>query len=428
MTGRRANRVFTALMGAVMAVALTSCSGSSGQAVARKGNRADCTVSVTSLLAVTQRYLNGVGQPGGAANGQASPSSQTSAAADEKEFTAAVRDISAYAVSLGCDPGRFQADLTQGLARLRTRGPLANAVLLQLRAQSGGATAGHDPLQPGDNVAAAVAAAPSATTVRLGPGTFVLPQTLALIRGVTVAGSGRDRTRLVSSAADGTVLVLTSEPTELSNLTVSRAGSTPGSVIDVAPVSQLTVRQARVSGGRLGPGGRDGAGIVLAAGVGGQTGASRRTTLVLLDSELLDNAAAGLVASGDHRVDVRRTLVARSKQCGICFLDRSDGVVRDSSLVDDAVGLLVTGAARPTLLRSQVRGGRVGVQASGTARPWIRDNVLSGTDRSAMIWAGTARGRIEGNRCDHAPFGIVVGPKVLPFVGTNSCTVNRGRE
>jgi hypothetical protein len=72
-----------------------------------------------------------------------------------------------YASQRDCDQEQFQSPLTEVLAAVSTGGPVARAVLLQLQAATAAAPTPAGPLQPGDDVAAAVAAAASAATVQL---------------------------------------------------------------------------------------------------------------------------------------------------------------------------------------------------------------------------------------------------------------------
>ena len=441
MTGSRSWGA--ALAAAVVALLLTGCNGDSrpSKPAVSTSRAAECTSSVSSLLAVTQRYLDAVGgtRVGGSPGGEsprpdassppaASPTGTASVdlVSEQEQFTSALKNIRAYASSRGCDPRAFEADLATGLRTLRTGGPVAKAVLLQLRgapAPRAGAA-----LRPGDDVAAAIAAAPDGGTVLLGAGTFALSDTVALLRGVTLRGAGRDSTTLQATVASGPLLVLSADRVTLQDLTIRRTGSVPGPVVSAGPTATLTVSHARVSGARADRSGLGGVGILMSGGPGGQTAAVRRTTLTVIDSELVDNAVAGVVLAGEHRADIRRTLFARSAQCGICFLATSDGLVRDSRFVDNGAGVVSAGDARPKLTESEVTGGQVGIQVIDRSAPEISNVTVTGPVRAAMIWTATARGRVEGNRCLRVTFGIVVGPHALPYLGANACGVARGRQ
>lgn len=388
----------------------------------------DCAAAVDSLLGVTQRYLDSI--EGSSATSDAEPGDDRAAdadaaAADSEQFTDALGNIRGYAADLGCDPEVFQDDLSEGLERLTAGGPVARAVLLQLQAEDSG-SATKPSLAPGDDVAAAVAAAPSGATVELGPGTHELSDTLVLLRGVTLRGAGRDATVLQSPAPGGVVLVLTGEPVALHDLAVTHAGDAPGPAVSGGPAASLSITGARISGARADAEGAGGVGVLMAAGVGGQTGPVRRTSLQVTDTEIVDNEVAGFVVAGEHRADIAGTTVVRSGQCGVCFLGTSDGTVADSRFADNAAGVVVGSDAKPAVQGNEINGGEVGIQVIDRAAPEITGNTVTGSARAALIWTDTAAGRVDGNRCIDVEFGIVVGSTAAPFLAENDCRVARG--
>lgn len=401
---------------------------------------ADCAAAVDALLGVTQRYLDSI--EGTSATSQAPSAESTPEAtstpdgastpddadpnADAEQLNDALSNIRAYAAGLGCDAETFQDDLSRGMQELSAGGPVARAVLLQLQAdEAGGVAAGV--LAPGDDVAAAVAAAPSGATVELGPGTHELSETLVLLRGVTLRGAGRDATVLQSPTPGGVVLVLTGEPTALQDLALAHVGPDQGSVVSGGPAATLSLTGARVVGARADSEGVGGVGILMAAGSGGQTGPVRRTTLQVTDTELLDNAVAGIVVAGEHRAELVRATVERNGQCGVCFLGTSDGGVRESRFADNAAGIVAGGDAKPSVQGSTITGGEVGLQVLDRAAPEVAGNTVTAARRAAMIWTDTAAGRVDANRCVDVEFGIVVGPGAMPFLAENDCRVARGQ-
>jgi hypothetical protein len=418
-----------------VAVLVTGCGGGpSDEELARDADArraADCSAAVESLLGVTQRYLDtieGTSAPATDAGSgtPAQPTGTPDPAAEEQRFSDALGNIRGYAGEIGCDPQEFQAGLADGLAKLATGGPVARAVLLQLQADAvPGRRAPRGPIEPADDLAAVVAGAASSTVLELAAGTFELPDTLVLLRGVTLRGAGREATVLRSAAAGGVVLLLTGEDVALEGLGVERVGDGPGPVISAAPTATLTVSAVRVTGARADAEGLGGVGILMAAGAGGQTGPARRTSLRLTDSDLRDNAVAGVVVAGEHRAEVLRTTVTRSGQCGVCFLDTSDGVVRESTFTGSVAGVVAAGDARPSVQASTIVGGEIGIQAGDRAAPAVQDTTIRGSARAALLWTDTATGRLDGNRCVDVEFGIVVGPQAAPFVGENDCAVAR---
>ncbi len=434
----RGQRWRAAGLPAAILLLLPACQGTSSEgdriAAAEARRAADCAAAVGSLLAVTQRYLDGVGATTASGASQTAPSPSTESAVDQQveqeQFGRALQDVRGYSSRRGCEPEQFQSELSEGLTGLSAGGPVARAVLLQLQADSDppARPATPSPLQPGADVAAAVAAAPGGATVQLAAGTFELTDTLALLRGVTLRGAGRDATVLQTGAGGGALLVLTGELVAVQSLTLRRTGEAPGPVLSAAPVAALELTNARIAGARADGDGLGGVGVLMSAGSGGQTGPARRVSLRVTDTEILDNAVAGVVIAGEHRAEFLRTVVERSGQCGVCYLDTSDGVVRDSSFTDNAAGIVAGGNARPKIEASTVTGGEVGIQAIDRAAPDVTGTTVVRAARAAFVWTGAATGRLGGNRCVDVEFGIVAGPSSAPLLGENDCRVARGEQ
>jgi hypothetical protein len=345
---------------------------------------------------------------------------------DAQEFTTALHDIRGYAAILGCDQKVFRDDLVAGMRTLKTGGPVAHAVLLQLQSQTSG-TPAPTTVAPGGDLAAAVAAAAAGATITLQPGTYELSDTLVLLRGVTLKGAGRDSTTVRSASSDGVMLVLTGDAVELDALSLVHTGNAPGSVLSAAPTATLSLSGVRVAGARSDSAGGGGVGVLMAAGAAGQTGPARRTSLRMRDSEAADDAVGGVVVAGEHRADISGLTVQGSAQCGVCFLGTSDGTLADSRLSGNAAGLVVAGDARPAVSRISVDGGQVGVQVVDRAAPAVDAATVTGSTRAAFLFAGQTTGSITGSRCSGTPYGIVVTPQAAPTVLRDDCPVARGQ-
>lgn len=419
-----------------MALLLPGCAGgestSAEPTAAARQLAADCDAVVRRLLAIGQGYLDSIDTSratdpttGSAADEQPADDADADVAERSEEFRRALTDLRAYAGQSGCDPERFQDRFSQGLAALATGGPVARAVQQQLVADAAGRRAPTGELASGDDLASAVAATASGGTVRLQAGTFELADALVLLRGVTITGAGRDATTLVSAAGDA-VLVLTGEPVALRGMTVRTGGDDPGSVVTGGPGAEVTIDEVRISGGVSSETG-EGAGVLMAEGPGGQEGPRRRTTLRMTDSELTGNGGAGLLASGEQRVELDRVTASDNGLCGLCFVGRSDGTVQETTVTGSPAGVLIGGAARPVLRTTTVTGGEVGVQVLGTAAPELDRVTVAGSSRAGVVWGDTATGVARGTTCRDVPFPLVVGPDAAPTVEGDGCPVARGQ-
>jgi hypothetical protein len=391
-----------------------------------------CASAVDDIAGAAERYLRTYAGGGevtaadavSAAEGTAAGPGDDEEALDETGFQEALAAAQDVLSARRCDPMRTQTLLEERLAEVDAEGPVADAVLRQLTAT----LTGRMPVEPtettvaaGDDLREALAMAPDGSTLVLEPGEHRVDHTLVLLAGVEVRGAGRDATSIVSTAPEAAVLVLTDQLVSLEDLTVRHEGDAPASVILGGPAAAVAVSGVRVSGARAAEDGRGGAGILMFGA--GTEAAGRGTTLEVTDAELIANEAGGIVLTGGHRSSIVRALFAGNGQCGICFLDASDGSVEDSGFEGNGVGIAATGSARPALVRITVTGGEVGLQAADEAAPAVQGATISGTSRAAVILSGAVTGSLEGVSCTDVAFGIVVGPDVRPVIGETSCDV-----
>jgi hypothetical protein len=410
--------------------------GGSGPTSSDAGAQTGCTTAVASIVSATERYVSGY--ESGRAVSAVSPAEQGSLGAStttadpgpgtmtEADLQAALADADAVLRDQQCDPLGVRTALTEGLGRVATEGPVADAVLRQITASMTGRLAaqpGVTTVGPGDDLRDALAMSPDGSTLQLEAGEYRLDTSLVLLTGVVLRGAGRDATTITSTAPDAAVLALTDRRVELIDLTVHREGDAPGSAILGGPAASVVVSGARLTGAKVDQDGQGGAGILMYDD--GQAAAGRGTTLEVTDTELRDNEAAGIVLSGGHRASVVRTAFLSNGQCGICFLDAADGSVEDSSFEGNGIGVAATGTARPTVLRVIIQGGEVGVQAADAAAPVIDGATISGAIRAAIIYSGDASGSLDKVTCQDVPFGIVVGPGAHPQVGATDCELAR---
>lgn len=396
-----------------------------------------CATAVTSIVDATQRYVSGYesaraasseGAPDAGAAAiptESTPTTATSAdALGEAEFQRQLDDADERLRDLRCDPRQVRTALVDGLGRVAAEGPVADAVLRQLSASLTGQTSPRaDVVQvaPGEDLRDVVARVPEGTTIELAAGEHRLDASLVLLSGVTIRGAGRDATSIVSTAPDAAMLLLTGGRVELTGLTVRHEGDATASVVLGGPAASVVLTDARVSGGRVDGEGQGGSGILMFDDAEAATG--RGTTMEVTGTELLDNRGGGIVLTGGHRASVVATLFAANGQCGICFLGAADGSVEDSILDDNGIGIAAMGTARPTLLRLTLRAGEVGIQAGDAATPSVEGVTITGAQRAALIFTGTAGGSLSGVTCEDVPFGIVISPDAAPQIGDTDCEV-----
>lgn len=440
---RQRARSIGALLAAV-GLGLAGCAGDAAErpdptASASLRAKAECAAAVSSMVHATQRYVDGFARASAvaapaASNAGAAPTAQPTVApavtsSTDAEFQAALVSAQQVIADSRCATEQLRADLQAGLSGVTAQGAVSAAVLRQVTASMTGRlapAAATREVAPGDDLAQVLAELPEGSTVVLAAGEYALSDPLVLLTGVALRGVGRGRTTIVSTAPEAAVLVLTGGRVELRDLAIRRTGDAAGSVVLGGPASSVVVSGVRFAGGRTNADGQGGAGILMYAS--GTEGSGRGTTIEVTDAELADNEAAGIVLTGGHRASVVSSDFHGNGQCGICFLGASDGSVENSTFTKNGVGVAVSGSSRPTVVGSAFTRGEVGVQVSETAAPGLDGNVFSGSRRAAMIYTGSAGGRVDHTTCENVPFGIVVGPDAHPDLGDNDCALASGDD
>lgn len=276
------------------------------------------------------------------------------------------------------------------------------------------------------------------STIILPVGEVTLSEPLVFLEGVTVRGAGMDQTTLVSTAPGAAVIDVSGTRLVLEDLAVEVRAVASGIV--TGPRAQLVLSSVRLTGAKLDADRTGGAGLHLVGPAPGSTqeptpgsaeeGATGapagQTSVELTDCVIEDNAWAGIVVSGEHRVSIESTTVQESGEVGILFLDSASGSVADSSVLDSPLGIGVAGQATPVLVDLTISGGTVGVQLEGASAATIERLVVGGTEQAGVIITGEATGSLTDVTCEELDFGIVVADTAAPTVTDLDCTVARG--
>jgi hypothetical protein len=380
---------------------------------------ATCGQVGTDLLAAVQQYISVYDAPAGSATSAPAP--------DDTKLQAAVQTAQEGLRNNNCDVAEFRRTFQASLSGITTHGPVAKAVLLRLAASITGATSQKPTtivVQPSDDLPKRIAALAPGSTVRLAPGTFRLDASLALLDGIIFRGAASNRTKILSSAGDAAVLVLTDARVEFDDLTLSHAGKATGDLIVGGPSTSLVLTRVRVTGA-LANKTSGGNAVIMTSRAGASAG--RGTSLEVTSSTFDNNAAAGILLSGAHIASIRNARFESNQNCGVCFSGSSTGAVRNSTFVNNRVGIAVLDKAKPALTDDVFTGGLFGLQASADSTPVVQRAKVSGATRAAMIFADRAAGRVDASTCTNVPYGIVVSPKALPLLGTNECMVSQGK-
>lgn len=402
-------------------VALTACDGGAHDrpTAAPAGTASACGIVAQSILDATQRYLNGL-----LANNGTNPNTLTSTA-----YESALRAANDKLTQQGCEPAQTRRSLQAKWGTLKADGPVAAAVLAQLRyrlTETVSSVAVTKTIGVGAALQDALAEIPEGSTLVLQPGKYRLDQSLVVLRGVTIRGADAASTELDSSAADDAVLVMTTSAVTIQNVTVRHIGAAAANVVATGAEASLKLDSVTLRGGRASKK-SGGSGLLLASGAD-EPGAPRTTTLTISGSTIAENAAGGIVVAGRHRASISGTTFSANRECGVCFLGSSDGWVTANTFRDNDVGVSAMADARPILRKNTFSGGQVGIQVSDRAAPTVEGNTITSPQRAALIYTGNSAGTVNGNTCTKDKPGIViVGTQPYPYLKQNACDVATAR-
>ena len=357
-------------------------------------------------------------------------------------------------------------------------GPLAEAVRAALAANVLDVVKGRNgrvrhELTADEDLATVLSQMPSGATVVLPEGRFALDSTVAFVQAITIQGAGRGRT-LVTSRAQGASLVLASQVTlRMSGVRVEHRGGGTASVL-LLRAGTAALRDVHLAGATRNAPVAPGAQVVLSGGSGIVLAGGER--LSMRGSTSTRNAVGGLlVASGTPKV--RSSSFRGNDVCGVCYVGKSSGQLRDSILVGNGAGvmlgersapvvndnriegnkqagLVVEGTSHPRLARNTVRGnGGIGVAVYGAASPQVtantvsghqqagilvnvaaratprlRGNDLRGNGSAGVVFMGRSGGTAADNTCSGAKFGLVLDGSAAPVLGRNDCAFQDQRS
>ncbi len=360
-----------------------------------------------------------------AASGSPQPSSGQTAQLDPLlEAVTTARDLM---TQQKCLQTTFSDELKSGLETIQATGAIAKAVLGRISATLLGQAGQADETKavwPTQDLAQAIDRAGAGATIELQAGTYRVSDSLVLLDGVTIKGVGRGKTILRSTAPDAAVVVATASTVEFDGLSLMLDSTVPASGILTGPDAQVVLSGVRISGA-VSASGQGGAGVQMSAA--SNQPPSTRTTLQVTGSQFDHNAWAGIALSGGHRVSIETSSFSNNQQCGICFLDSSSGSVEKSTFTDNAVGVGITGSARPTLLSSTITGGSVGVQVAGAAAPILEKVTISGAGRAGAIFSGTSSGGLTQVTCTNNAYDIAIASTAAPSIGQTNCKLVAGK-
>lgn len=274
---------------------------------------------------------------------------------------------------------------------------------------------------PDDDLPAILALLDTGSSVTLTEGTFELDATLFVPVGVTVRGAGAQSTLITSTAADAAMAVFGGASLAMSDLSITHTGSAPASVMLVF-ASSVDLDGVRLTGGVSGEEGIGGNGLLLTAAdldeAPGTTEADEADSAgagetpassVVVNSEISDNAAAGIAITSDLTPTFTNNIIARNDVCGICYFDTSGGSARGNTIEGNVIGIRTGDRSAPNISENELANSTLAaVVIDGTASPTVFNNVLEGNAEVAIDIQGAATPELRSNTIGAHPIAVSI--------------------
>jgi hypothetical protein len=255
-------------------------------------------------------------------------------------------------------------------------------------------------VRPGDDIAAVLARVGDGSRVRFAAGTYDIEETIVVDVSLDLVGAGLGETTIWSSAPGLAMAFVGPGELTLSDLSLRHAGDEAASVL-LAIEGGVTLNSVEIAGGAA-ESGDGGHGVVFAfedlEGFPTRTTEQRAGELVVEDSIVTGNAAAGILVTGDASPRIDATTVGNNGRCGVCYSGDAGGTLRNSTIEGNGeIGVQAVGSSHPSIEANTIRGLDVGVLAGGDAAAVVAGNVLVEND-IALRGVGAADLDVRGNR------------------------------
>lgn len=339
----------------------------------------------------------------------------------------AVQTQAQEAANRGCDPTKLEDRLLTAVDALRGNSEVGQAIAAALRGD--GPPLGPPvpipvttvpretevssvTVEPGDDLAAVLARVAGGSTITFTAGRHTFDQTIVIDVGVNLVGEGRNATFL-SSTAEGVALAFVG-PGGLSirDMTIAHAGQSGASIL-VAIEGPVTIADSTLTGAIAGTGDSGGGhGIVFAfeplPGFPERTPKQREGALVVENSQVSDNDAAGILVTGTAAPTISGTTISRNGSCGICYTGSSSGTVSASTFETNPIAVQAGDTSSPTLANNViVRNTGVGISIDGDSTAQITGNQLDGNGNIGVQITGGSQPTLEHNTVTNHGVGVL---------------------
>lgn len=281
----------------------------------------------------------------------------------------------------------------------------------------------------------AVAAAPDGATIRLGPGRYVLDDTLTVTRPIRLIGVAMDDTFIVRAGAGEVAVFDGAGPFVVEDLTFRREGAETGNVVEVRR-GEIAFSYCGFTGGVWDAAGETGGDGLFIYG---------DTTGTVSGCWSRQNGLYGIQVSGTAQVLLEANVTDLNEHGGISYWGDAGGTARANRCADNGFhGIAINDRAAPVLLENvcqanadsgisywgssggEARGndcsanGYHGIAVAEEAAPLLEDNLCHGNGDSGIAYFGKAAGEARGNECfGNSLHGIAVLGEASPLLEAN---------
>jgi parallel beta-helix repeat protein len=344
--------------------------------------------------------------------------------------------IAQAAVEQGCDPTAMEEMLAERIGELSGDGEVGRAIAAALRGEGPllgppapipQTTVPRDeipttvPFSPGDDLAAVLDQVAPGSTIRFAPGTYEFDEPVVVDMDLRFEGAGTDQT-ILSSSAEGVALTFVGPGGfVVEDMTIEHVGELEASVLLAVegPLSLTnTVLRGGVSGAEDAGGGH---GLVFAydplEGFPERTDEQRAGDITIAYSRISGNQAAGILMTGAAAPTILASTIEDNGGCGICYTSRSGGSVRTSTISGNQIGIQVSGTSNPVIDDVDITAGTAaGISLDENANVTITDSTITANAGIGVQAAGASLLRVEGSTVSQHQVGVLA-------AGTTSVTL-----
>ena len=348
--------------------------------------------------------------------------------------------IAQAAVDEGCNPTFMEELLAERIADLTGEGEVGRAIAAALRGD-GPILGPPVPIlpttvpreeeastvivEPGDDLDEILATVAPGSTIWFGAGVHEFDEPIVVDIDLNFRGAGADSSVISSSAEGVAVTFVGPGGFTMEDLTIEHVGDAEASVF-LAIEGPVRISDSVLRGGVAGTeeaGG--GHGLVFAfdqlPGFPERTDAERAGDLVIERTTITDNAAAGVLVTGAAAPSIVGSTIEGNGGCGVCYTSRSGGTLRTSTVSGNQIGVQVSDTATPTIDDVDVQDSTAaGISIDGTTTVTVTDTRVVRNSGVGIQATGDATVELTGSTVSQHQVGVLAAGETTVTLAENT--------